>query len=101
MAAATAGEIGALTCPFSRVIPIAQRCHHTLKGPWTFTLDNAGVGAAINHATGLFTDTTQSAKLTTPGVLEFGTRKQIAQNWTALLEVDWTGWSKFGGTASV
>ena len=69
--------------------------HHKLKGPWTFTFDNAGVGAAINHATGLFSATSASAKLTTPDVAEFGVRKQITSDWTGLLEVDWTGWSKF------
>ncbi len=36
--------------------------HHTLKGPWTFTLDSLGLGAGIRAATGLFTDTTQRAK---------------------------------------
>ncbi len=69
--------------------------HHTLKGPWTFTLDGAGLGAAIRGATGLFTDTTMRAKLSTPDVVEFGVRKILDDRWTALLEVDWTGWSVF------
>ena len=69
--------------------------HHTLKGPWTFTLDSAGVGAAIKGATGLFSPTMARAKLTTPDVLEFGVRKKIDDRWTALMEVNWTGWSSF------
>ncbi|HEY4077824.1 MAG TPA: outer membrane protein transport protein [Rhizomicrobium sp.] len=69
--------------------------HHTLKGPLTFTLDGAGLGAAIRGATGLFTDTTARAKLATPDVAEFGVRKKINDRLTALLEVDWTGWSVF------
>jgi long-chain fatty acid transport protein len=69
--------------------------HHTLKGPWTFTLDGAGLGAAIRGATGLFTNTSERAKLTTPDVAEFGLRKILDDRWTALLEVDWTGWSAF------
>jgi long-chain fatty acid transport protein len=69
--------------------------HHTLKGPWTFTLDGAGLGAAIRGATGVFTDTTARAKLATPDTVEFGLRKQLGNSWTMLLEVDWTGWSIF------
>lgn len=69
--------------------------HHTLKGPETFTLDSAGLGAAINGATGLFSNTTAHAKLATPDVVEFGTRKILDDRWTALMEVDWTGWSTF------
>jgi long-chain fatty acid transport protein len=69
--------------------------HHTLKGPWTFTLDSAGVGAAIKGATGLFSPTIARAKLTTPDELEFGVRKKIDDRWTALMEVNWTGWSSF------
>jgi long-chain fatty acid transport protein len=69
--------------------------HHTLKGPWTFTLDGVGLGAGIRGATGLFTDTTQRAKLATPDVVEFGARKNFGERWTALLEVGWTGWSEF------
>lgn len=69
--------------------------HHSLHGLWTFTLDNTGLGAAIRGATGLFANTTASAKLTTPDVFEFGIRKQTGDRWTALLEVDRTGWSAF------
>jgi long-chain fatty acid transport protein len=69
--------------------------HHTLSGPWTFTTDSAGLGAAIRSATGLFMNTTERAKLTTPDVVEGGVRKVLDDRWTALLEVDWTGWSAF------
>ncbi len=69
--------------------------HHTLKGPWTFMTDGAGLGAAIRGATGIFADTTERAKLTTPDLVEAGVRKAIDDRWTALLEVDWTGWSAF------
>jgi long-chain fatty acid transport protein len=69
--------------------------HHTLSGPWTFTTDSTGLGAAIRSATGLFANTTERAKLTTPDVVEAGVRKTIDDRWTGLLEVDWTGWSAF------
>jgi long-chain fatty acid transport protein len=69
--------------------------YHTLKGPLTFTLDSAGLGAAIGAATGLFKNTTASAKLATPDEIEFGLRKKLGDRWTALLEVDRTGWSVY------
>jgi long-chain fatty acid transport protein len=69
--------------------------HHTLKGPWTFTTDTTGLGAAIRGATGLLSNTTERAPLTTPDIVEAGLRKRIDDQWTALLEVDWTGWSAF------
>jgi long-chain fatty acid transport protein len=69
--------------------------HHTLRGPFTFTLDSAGLGAAISAATGLFKSTISATKLATPDVISFGLRKQIDSNWTALVEVQRTGWSVF------
>jgi long-chain fatty acid transport protein len=71
--------------------------HHTLKGPWTFILDQSGLGAAIRGATGLLSNTTERANLATPATVEFGARKQFGDRWTALLEVDWTSWSVFKG----
>ena len=69
--------------------------HHTLEGPLTFTLDSAGVGAAIRSATGLFADTAAQAKLTTPATVNFGTRWMLGDGWTGLFELDWTNWSGF------
>jgi long-chain fatty acid transport protein len=67
---------------------------HDLKGPLTFTLDKSGIGAAIRAATGLFTDTKQTTPITTPDMITSGARLDISDAWTALLEVDWTHWSK-------
>jgi long-chain fatty acid transport protein len=69
--------------------------HHTLKGPWTFTLDNAGLGSAIRAATGLLTDTTSRTKLVTPDILSLGLRKTLGDRWTALAELEWTNWTTF------
>jgi len=69
--------------------------HHNLGGPLTYTLDPAGLGAAIRSATGLFTNTRGSAKLTTPDMVESGARIQLDDRWTALAELDWTNWSQF------
>jgi len=68
---------------------------HNLTGPFTFTLDSFGVGAAIRSATGLFTNTRASAHLTMPDMLEFGARWKMSDNFTLLSEFDWTNWSRF------
>ena len=56
--------------------------HHTLSGPWTFQIDSVGLGAAIRSATTLLSNTRAKAKLTTPGDIQFGLRKQFAEDWT-------------------
>jgi len=68
---------------------------HNLTGPFTFTLDSFGVGAAIRGATGLFTNTRASAHITMPDMLEFGARWKMSDNFTLMSEFDWTNWSRF------
>jgi long-chain fatty acid transport protein len=68
---------------------------HKLSGPLTFTLDSAGLGAAIRGATGLFTNTRASAKLATPDMLLFGARKDFSDSFSLMAELDWTNWSRF------
>jgi len=68
---------------------------HTLEGPLTFRLDNAGLGAAIKAGTGLFTDTRAMTDLTTPEMINFGMRLKLSEEWSGLVEVDWTNWSRF------
>ncbi len=75
--------------------------HHTLNGPWTFTLDSVGFGAAIQGATGLFANTTAKAKITTPAELGMGLRKKFLDDWTLLAEADWTDWSSFKNLTAV
>ncbi|HEY2835509.1 MAG TPA: outer membrane protein transport protein [Rhizomicrobium sp.] len=72
-----------------------SQVHHTLSGPWTFQMDSVGLGAAIRSATTLLSDTRAKAKLTTPADLQFGMRKQFAEDWTILASADWTDWSSF------
>jgi len=69
--------------------------HHSLKGPLTFTPDDTGAVTTIRDATGLFLDTVAQAKLTTPDMINFGTRVRLGGGWTALFELDWTHWSGF------
>ncbi|HEY4940372.1 MAG TPA: outer membrane protein transport protein [Rhizomicrobium sp.] len=68
---------------------------HDLKGPLTFTLDATGVGATIRAVTGLFTDTRQTTPLTMPDMVEFGARNEFSSNWSGMVELDWTHWSRF------
>ncbi len=68
---------------------------HNLAGPFTFTLDTFGVGAAIRGATGLFTNTRGSAHLTMPEMIAFGSRWKVSDNFTLMAEFDWTNWSRF------
>ena len=91
----TLGAMGDIAEGVSVGVSYRSAVRHTLEGPLTFTLDGAGVGAAINGATGLFTNTKASAKLITPEQANFGTRVALAPQWTGLFEVNWTNWSRF------
>lgn len=75
--------------------------HHTLSGPWTFSLDSVGLGAAIRSATTLLSNATAKAKLATPAELQFGLRKEFMERWTLLAEADWTDWSSFKNLTAV
>ncbi len=68
---------------------------HDLKGPLTFTLDSSGIGATIRGLTGLFPNTRQVTPLTMPDEIESGARIDLSDQWTALMELDWTHWSRF------
>jgi long-chain fatty acid transport protein len=65
-----------------------------LKGPFTFTLDSAGIGATIRALTGAFTNTTGTAPLTMPDMITSGARYDLSDDWTAMAEFDWTHWSR-------
>ena len=65
-----------------------------LKGPFTFTLDSAGMGATIRALTGAFTNTTGKAPLTMPDMITSGARYDLSDDWTAMAEFDWTHWSR-------
>jgi long-chain fatty acid transport protein len=72
-----------------------------LNGPWTFSLDSVGLGAAIRSATTLLSNTSAKAKLATPAQLQFGLRKQFMERWTLLAGADWTDWSSFNNLTAV
>jgi long-chain fatty acid transport protein len=65
-----------------------------LKGPFTFTLDGAGIGATLQAVTGAFTNTTGKAPLTMPDMITSGARYDLSDQWTVMAELDWTHWSR-------
>lgn len=69
---------------------------HDLAGDVDFTLDTAGIGAALSLGLGgAFTDTRGTAKLTTPAVAQAGAAVALDGEWTLLAEVGFTQWSEF------
>jgi len=91
----TLGVIDQITPALTLGLSYQSAIHHRLAGPLTFTLDAAGLGAAIRSATTIFTNTRASAALTTPDMVLAGARWRIDEHWTALAEFDWTNWSRF------
>lgn len=72
-----------------------SQIHHELDGDADFRLDQAGVGAAISNATGLFVDTGAKTDLTTPEMVSFGFHHDISEQWSVMGEAAWTHWSRF------
>jgi len=68
---------------------------HELEGSVDFTLDGAGIGAALSGATGAFVDTRGFADLTTPAVAQVGARWDITDEFALLAEMGFTQWSEF------
>ena len=90
--------LGALWRPSSGVsfgVAYRSEIRHTLEGEIDFTLDSAGVGAAVSGATGAFVDSAGSTRLTTPAVASAGLAVEISPTVTALAEVGYTWWSSF------
>jgi len=91
----TLGAMAELAEGFTVGVSYRSAVSHTLDGPLDFTLDTAGVGAAISGGTGLFLDTDAETTLTTPDRISVGARIRLSEQWTALGEFDWTNWSRF------
>ena len=68
---------------------------HNLEGEVDFTLDDAGIGAALSTATGRFVDSDASARLTTPQSVSFGIFQQVNEQWAVMADAVYTDWSEF------
>lgn len=91
-------NLGVLATPIAGTrIGVAYRSEveHGLRGDGDFTLDGAGVGAALRAATGAFSDSRVRAEVTTPRIVSLGVSHDITPALTALAELQWTGWSSF------
>jgi long-chain fatty acid transport protein len=91
----TLGAIDQITPDLTVGLAYQSAIRHQLSGTLNFTLDSAGLGAAIRSATGLFTNTRGSAVVTTPDMILAGARWRLDERWTALAELDWTNWTQF------
>lgn len=90
--------LGALWRPSQEVSVGASyrsEIRHRLEGDVDFTLDTAGVGAAISLATGSFADSAASTKLTTPAVASAGFSVAVTPAVTLLAEAGYTWWNAF------
>ncbi len=72
-----------------------SKVEHNLKGEVDFTLDSAGIGAALSAATGRFVDTGASARLTTPQSISFGVYHEIDDRWAVMADAMFTDWGEF------
>ena len=89
--------LGAIIRPapgLSLGIAYRSSLQHDLKGPLSFTLDSAGIGATIRSLTGLFTNTRQTTPLTMPDMITSGAREDFSDQWSGMIELDWTHWSR-------
>jgi len=68
---------------------------HDLKGPLTFTLDSAGIGATIRTLTGALSNTRQTTPVAIPDEVLAGARLDLSERWTGMAELDWIDWSRF------
>lgn len=91
----TLGLIADLTASTRVGLAYRSEVEHTLEGDVDFTLDGAGVGAAISAATGTFVDTGAKADVTTPESVSFGFVQQLAEGWDLRGEAAFMRWSRF------
>ncbi|MGF1474711.1 MAG: OmpP1/FadL family transporter [Geminicoccaceae bacterium] len=68
---------------------------HELSGSADFTLDDAGIGAALSAATGQFVDGGIDADLTVPALLYVGVSQDLTNSLTLFGTFEWTDWSRF------
>ncbi len=68
---------------------------HRLHGRLDYTLDGAGIGAALAAATGRFVDTGASADLTTPASVGVGFTHQLTPRLTIAADATFTAWGQF------
>ena len=91
----TLGAMAKLSTDLTAGLSYRSALQHDLNGPLTFTLDSTGIGATIRSLTGIFANTRATAPLTMPDMILFGLRDRLSDNWSGMVELDWTHWSRF------
>jgi long-chain fatty acid transport protein len=65
----------------------------TIKGDSWFRLDEAGIGAALQGATGAFQNVDARTEIELPPMASFGIHQDIGDDFAVMAEAQWTGWS--------
>jgi len=65
----------------------------TLEGDAWFRVDEAGIGATLQAATGAFQNVDAEADVDLPPLLSFGLHQDIGEQFAVMAEAQWTGWS--------
>lgn len=90
--------LGALWHPSNEIsigASYRSEIRHDLRGEIDFTLDTAGVGAALSGLSGAFVKSAGSTRLTTPAVASLGASVDLSPELTLLGEAGYTWWSAF------
>ncbi len=72
-----------------------SKIDHRLRGDVDFTLDGAGIGAALSAATGGFVDTAAEAELDLPETISFGFYHEFDDAFAVMGEAALTRWDRF------
>lgn len=72
-----------------------SQLRHDLKGDVDFTLDSAGIGAALSGVSGAFVDTQGRSHVTLPAVASLGVAYDVTPELTLMAEYDYTWWDSF------
>lgn len=62
-------------------------------GNGRFRLDDAGIGATLQAATGAFTNSEAKTHVDFPQSVNFGLHQDIGEDFAVMAEAQWTGWS--------
>jgi long-chain fatty acid transport protein len=89
------GAIAHLSDNLVAGVSYSSKIDHDFKGNLIFHPDAAGLTTALSAATGLFTNTPGSAKVTVPAEVHAGAKFDVTPQWDISAELDWTEWTSF------
>jgi long-chain fatty acid transport protein len=89
------GTLWQATPALSLGVSYRSEMRQNLAGRETFTYDTIGIGSAINALTGALADSPGNARVPLPEQFTGGARYDFGNGWSALTEVEYTGWGAF------